>query len=165
MLDSLFATSLSKAITLLTISAMPVVELRAAIPIGAAQGLPFWETYLMCILGNMLPVPFAILFTQKIFGYLKQTKLFRRPTLWIENHVMKKAPTLYKYHFLGLVILVAIPLPGTGAWTGAILSALLGMRMKRSLPAILLGVVIAATVVAGMSYGFIRAISLFVPGL
>lgn len=165
MLDSLFATGLSKAITLLTVSAMPVVELRAAIPIGAAQGLPFLETFLICILGNMLPIPFVILFTQKVFGYLKQTKLFHRPACWLENHVMKKAPTLYKYHILGLVILVAIPLPGTGAWTGAILSALLGMRMKNSLPAILLGVVIAALVVSGMSYGFIEAISLFAPGL
>ena len=165
MLDALFSTAFGKAVTLLTISAMPIVELRAAIPIGAAQGLPFWETYLMCILGNMLPIPFAILFTQKVFAYMKQTKLFRRPAFWLENHVMKKAPTLYKYHVLGLVLLVAIPLPGTGAWTGAILSALLGMRMKRSLPAILLGVIIAATVVAGMSYGFIQAISLFAPGL
>ncbi len=165
MLDALFATSLGKAATLLTISAMPIIELRGAIPVGAAQGLPFLETFLICILGNMLPVPFAILFTQKVFTFLKGTKYFRRPAFWLENHVMKKAPTLYKYHILGLMLLVAIPLPGTGAWTGAILSALLGMRMKRSLPAILLGVVIAATIVSGMSYGFIHAISLFAPGI
>lgn len=164
MFETLFSTALGKALTLLFISATPVIELRGAIPVGAAQGLPFFETFLLCIIGNMLPVPFIILFARKVFEFLKRTKLFRKPAEWLEHRTLKKAPTFYKYEILGLVILVAIPLPGTGAWTGAILAALLDVRLQRAIPAVFLGVVIAALIVSGMSYGFIEAISLFAPG-
>lgn len=164
MFESLFSTALGKAFTLLCISATPIIELRGAIPVGAAQGFPFLETFLLCVVGNMLPVPFIILFSRKIFDWLKTTRLFRRPTEWLEHRTLKKAPTFYKYELLGLAILVAIPLPGTGAWTGAILAALLDVRLQRAIPAIFLGVVVAALIVSGMSYGFIEAISLFAPG-
>ena len=164
MLQQFFETGLGKALSLLFISATPVVELRGAIPVGAAAGLPFWETFFLCVIGNMLPVPFIILFARRLFEWLKQIRFLSRLIHWLERHVLKKAPTFHKYHLLGLAILVAIPLPGTGAWTGAILAALLDLRIQHALPAILLGVLIAATIVGGMSYGFIHAVSIFVPG-
>lgn len=165
MLHPFFETALGKALTLFTISATPIIELRGAIPIGAAAGLPFWETFILCSIGNMIPVPFIILFARRLIEWLKGVRFFSRPIYWLERRVLKNAPTFHKYHLLGLVILVAIPLPGTGAWTGAILAALLNIRIQHAIPAILLGVLIAAGIVSSMSYGLIHAISLFVPGL
>ena len=167
MLSALFSGELYEALILMFVSATPVVELRGAIPLGAAQGFPFWETFTVCVIGNMLPVPFIILFARKVLGWLKKTRTFQRPIVWLERRVLKKASKLRKYNLieLGLLIFVAIPLPGTGAWTGAILAALLDIRIQRALPAILLGVLIAGFIVGGMSYGFIQAISLFVPAV
>ena len=163
MLSPFFETALGKALTLLVISATPVIELRGAIPIGAAAGLPFLETFFLCVIGNMLPVPFIILFARRLFEWLKGFRLFARPIHWLERHTLKKASTVHKYQMLGLIILVAIPLPGTGAWTGAILAALMDIRIQRAVPIILLGVLIAASIVASMSYGLIHAISIFAP--
>ncbi len=167
MLQSLFSSGLGKALVLLIISATPIIELRGAIPVGASQGLPFWETFALCVIGNMIPIPFIILFARKIISWLKNTKHFSRPISWLEQHVLKKSSSLYKYkyHLVGLALFVAIPLPGTGAWTGAILAALLDIRIQWALPTIFFGVVVAAFIVSGMSYGFIHAISLFAPGL
>lgn len=165
MLSALFSGEIYHAMILMLISATPIIELRGAIPFGAAQGFPFWETIIICMIGNLLPVPFIILFARRVFEWLKTTRLFHRPILWLERHVLRKESTYHKYNLIGLTILVAIPLPGTGAWTGAILAALLNIRIQHALPAILLGVLIAGFVVGGMSYGFIEAIGLFVPSV
>ncbi len=165
MLHPFFETALGKALTLLGISATPIIELRGAIPIGAAAGLPIWETFLLCVIGNMLPVPFIILFARRLFEWLKGFRFFSRPVHWLERRTLKKASTVQKYEILGLMVFVAIPLPGTGAWTGAILAALLNIRIQRAMPTIFLGVLIAAGVVTSMSYGLIHAISIFAPGL
>lgn len=167
MFASFFASKIGKALLLLLISATPIIELRGAIPIGAAQNLPLWETFFLCVIGNMIPIPFIILFTRKVFAWLKTTRFFARPINWLEQHVLKKSSSVYKhkYHLVGLALFVAIPLPGTGAWTGAILAALLDIRIQWALPAIFAGVLVAAGIVSGMSYGIIHAVSLFVPGL
>ncbi len=140
------------------ISMVPVAELRGAIPYGAALEIPFWSNFIISIVGNMLPIPFIVLFVRKIFDWLKTKRLFKGFADWSEKHVMGKQSIISKYEIIGLVILVAIPLPGTGAWTGAMLAGLLGMRLKNALPAIFAGVIIAAIIVAGVSYGFIGAI-------
>ena len=133
---------------------VPVLELRASIPVGCSLGLNAWQCAIAAILGNMIPVPFIILFIRKIFDFLRShwAKLGRLVDR-LEAKAEKKKPLVQKYAILGLTLLVAIPLPGTGAWTGALVAAMLDIRLRRAIPCILLGVVIAAIVVTMISYG------------
>ena len=138
----------------LLLSMIPVLELRASIPVGSSLGLNAWQCAVAAIVGNMIPVPFVILFIRKIFAYLKENwpKLSRFVER-LEAKAEKKKPLVQKYAILGLTLLVAIPLPGTGAWTGALVAAMLDIRLKRAIPCILLGVVIAAVIVTMITYG------------
>ena len=138
----------------LPLSMIPVLELRASIPVGSSLGLNAWQCAVAAIVGNMIPVPFVILFIRKIFAYLKENwpKLSRFVER-LEAKAEKKKPLVQKYAILGLTLLVAIPLPGTGAWTGALVAAMLDIRLKRAIPCILLGVVIAAVIVTMITYG------------
>ena len=138
----------------LLLSMVPVLELRASIPVGCSLGLNAWQCALAAIIGNMIPVPFIILFIRKIFDYLR--KHWTKLSLLVhrlEAKAEKKKPLVQKYAILGLTLLVAIPFPGTGAWTGALVAAMLDIRLRRAIPCILLGVVIAACVVTMISYG------------
>lgn len=146
---------LSSALLIIGISMTPILELRGSIPYGAAAGMPAWETIILSIIGNMLLTPLVIICSRSVLGWLKTKKLFRGFAEWGERRVMKNKSVIEKYKIIGLVILVAIPLPGTGAWTGAMLAGLLNMRLKTALPAIFIGVVVAAIIVGGVSYGFI----------
>ena len=129
---------------------VPVFELRGAIPVGVAAGLPFWIVFITAILGNLLPVPFLILFTRRVFEWLrKKSALLER----LEKKAAAKEDLLKKYELLGLCILVAIPLPGTGAWTGSLVAAVFDIRLKHAFPAIALGVLIAAVIVSVVTYG------------
>ncbi len=149
----LWTTFWGKLLSTFLISMVPFVELRGAIPVAALHGLPFALAFPVAVLGNMVPVPFIILFIRKIFA------LFRRHLPWLNNLVDRlekkaenKKELVEKSSFWGLFILVAIPLPGTGAWTGALVAAMLDMRMKRAFPAIFLGVVAAGVIMAVLSY-------------
>lgn len=155
---SLLSMELGSALKILGIAMTPVLELRGSIPYGAAVGLPAWETVILSIIGNMLLTPIIILCIRHVLKWLKNTRLFRGFAEWSERRVMKNKTVIEKYKTIGLIVLVAIPLPGTGAWTGAMLAGLLDMRMKSALPAIFAGVVIAAIIVGGVSYGFLGAI-------
>ncbi len=136
------------------LSMVPVLELRGAIPIGVANGLNIWVAIGVSIIGNLLPVPFIILFIRKIFSWLRKlSKRLDGLVTKLEQRAAKKSDVVLRYAFWGLVILVAIPLPGTGAWTGALVAAMLDMRLKRAFPAIVLGVVIAGAIVAFVTYG------------
>ena len=152
---------LKSALMIFLISMTPVIELRGAIPYGAAVDLPVWETVVLSVVGNLILTPFIVLFVRKVFNWLKKAEFLRPFVEWSEKHILGKKDVLSKYEKIGLAILVAIPFPGTGAWTGAMLAGLLGMRLKDALPAICIGVVIAAIIVSGVSYGFIGAIGLF----
>lgn len=133
---------------------VPVIELRGAIPAGVAGGLHIYEAVFIAVLGNMIPIPFILLFIRAIFEWMRKTSpKLDKVVLRMENKVEKNKKVIDKYEWWGLVILVAIPLPGTGAWTGALVAAMLDMRMKRALPAIFLGVVIAAIIVSYVTYG------------
>ncbi len=154
---SVFGITLIQALTIFGISMTPILELRGAIPYGTAIGAPFWTNIVISILGNIILTPLIVMFVRSVFNWLKTKKLFRRFALWSEQRVMKKQDVIKKYEIIGLAVLVAIPLPGTGAWTGAMLAGLLNMRLKTALPAIVLGVVIAAFLVGGVSYGFLGA--------
>lgn len=133
---------------------VPVFELRGAIPVGVAAGLPFWSVFITAILGNLLPVPFLILFTRRVFEWLrKKSALLERLVSRLEMKAAAKEDLLKKYELLGLCILVAIPLPGTGAWTGSLVAAVFDIRLKHAFPAIALGVLIAAVIVSVVTYG------------
>ena len=133
---------------------IPVLELRFAIPFGVARGLRLWTSIWASILGNLVPVPFIVVFITRIFARLRRTSAkFNTLVDSLERRAEGKKATVEKYAFWGLVVLVAIPLPGTGAWTGALVAAMMQMRLKRAFPAIAVGVVIAAVIVAVITYG------------
>ncbi len=134
---------------------VPMIELRASIPMGCGMGLPAWQVYLAAVIGNMIPVPFIVLFIRRIFEFLRtHWKSLGSLVDRIEARAMKKGSRVRQFEILGLMLFVAIPLPGTGAWTGGLIAALLDIRLRRSLPTILLGVLIAGAIMTALSYGF-----------
>ena len=139
---------------------LPIIEIRGAIPVGVASGLDPWLAFAVGFVGNMLPIPILILLTRKVIEWLKKHNMLVKLTAWLENKGSKGAQKVQKYSFWGLFILVAIPLPGTGAWTGALVASLLDMRLKRALPAIAMGVAAAGLIVLLVTYGVISAGSL-----
>ena len=145
---------LVKYLCVLGIAALPVLELRGAIPYGVANGLPYFGVLAVSVIGNMLPVPFIILFVRKIFDWMKKkSKFLAGIAEKLEKRAENKMDVIEKYEMLGLFILVAIPLPGTGAWTGSLISALLGLRLKNAFLMILLGVLTAGVIMMIISYG------------
>lgn len=150
----------SEALVTFIISMLPVVELRLAIPLGVSMGLDVVEAAIISAIGNMLPVPFIIAFIRVIMDWLRaKSKTMQRFVAWLEKKATgPRADRVRHYEFWGLVLFVAIPLPGTGAWTGALVAALLDIRMRRALPPILLGVVIAACLVSLATAGVITLV-------
>ena len=146
---------LSDMIKTLFTAMLPVLEIRGAIPVGVAAGLDPWLAFAVGIIGNMLPIPILILITRRVINWLKKHGVLVRFTGWLERKGAEKAKTVQQYSFWGLFILVAIPLPGTGAWTGALVASLLDMRLKRALPAITMGVIAAGIIVLLLTYGVI----------
>ena len=136
------------------VAMVPVVELRGAIPFGVVRGLNLWTAIIASMLGNLIPVPFIILFIRKIFAWMRahMPKLDGLVTR-MEKKAEKNRAAVEKYAFWGLVILVAISLPGTGAWTGALVAAMMEIRLKRAFPAIAIGVAIAGVIVSVITYG------------
>ena len=154
MLAWLTESTVGRLLQTFLISMVPVLELRAGIPYGVSLGLEYHRAALAAILGNLFPVPIIILFVRQVFAWLR--KKSGRLDAWIsgmENKAELKGEKVRRYGALGLVLLVAIPLPGTGAWTGALVAVVLGLRMRDALPAIIVGVVIAAAIVLGLTYG------------
>jgi uncharacterized membrane protein len=150
----LFGKTLGKALITFLISMVPVIELRGAVPYGYSNGLNIWVAVIISIIGNLLPVPFIIIFIRRIFALLRRiSKKFDGLVTRLENRADNKSDIVKKYSFWGLFLLVAIPLPGTGAWTGALVAAMLDMRLKRAMPAITLGVLAAGIVVAFITCG------------
>ena len=140
------------------ISMVPIVELRGAIPVGASLGNEWLPNALLAIVGNMLPVPFILLFIRHIIEWMKKTRLHKIAE-WIEKKAAKNTDRMMKYATFGLLLFVAIPFPGTGAWTGALVAAMLDMRLKYALPSIFAGVIIASVIMTLASYGFVGFLS------
>lgn len=140
----------SKLITVFLISMVPIVELRGAIPVGYALGIEnIWILTVLAVVGNLIPVPFIILFIRNIFSWIrKKMPKFDGFITKLENKANSKSDKVQKSAFWGLFIFVAIPLPGTGAWTGALIAAMLDMRLKKAFPAIALGVITAGVIIA-----------------
>lgn len=152
-----------KDFALFIISMIPLIELRGSIIFGAAMGIPWQHAFLLSFLGNILPVPFLILLARPIFAWLKTTRLLAGFTQKVEDRLMKKADkvTVQKYSAVGLFLFVAIPLPGTGAWSGSLIAALLDVKMRYALPAVIAGVFAAGVIMTVASYGLLGAIQLF----
>ncbi len=151
---SFFSTTIGKIIITFLWSMVPVIELRGAIPIGVGSGLPYWVAVVISVVGNLIPVPFIILFIRKVFELMRKwSKKLDGLVTRLEKRAESKSEVVQKYAFWGLFILVAIPLPGTGAWTGALVAAMLDMRLKRAFPAIVLGVIGAAVIVTFVTFG------------
>lgn len=150
----MFSSTIGKMIMTFLVSMVPVIELRGAIPLGVGWGLDFWTVLPIAIIGNLVPVPFIIIFIKKIFAFMRKlSPKFNGVVTKLEKKAEKRAPTVRKYEFWGLFILVAIPLPGTGAWTGALIAAMLDMRLKRALPSIVLGVLTAGVIISLATMG------------
>lgn len=154
-----FTTSLSGVVSkeaiIFIISMIPILELRggllAASP--ALLNVPMLRAIPLCVIGNILPIPFILLLISKILEWMKTVKLFRPIALWLEEKAMSKKDQIERYEFWGLVLFVGIPLPGTGAWTGALIAALLRLRVKKAFTAILLGIIVATVIMSILSYG------------
>lgn len=160
-----FLTHIPKVVQVFFISMLPVVELRGAIPFGAITGeeLNIFMCYFASVFGNLLPIPFILLFIKKILEYMSKSKikLFNKVSNKLIERAEKRSDKMNKGTFYGLFIFVAVPLPGTGAWTGALIAALMGMRFKRSMLAITLGVLVAGLVMTLGSYGVVSAFKIF----
>ena len=152
---------LKKLIYIFAISMVPVIELRAAIPIGAGMGLEMWQCFLAAVLGNLLPVPFLVLFGGTVLHWLAGFEKFGKPFRKILEIGEKKVGKMNKTLFWGLLTFVAIPLPGTGAWTGSLVAITLGLSLKKAFPPIALGVVGAGLIMMLGSYGIVGLFNIF----
>lgn len=135
------------------VSMVPLIELRGGLIAAALLGMPLWEGILFCLIGNIIPVPFILLFITPIFRWLKTTKLFRPLVEKIEARSMGKSEKIKKAEFWGLVLFVGIPLPGTGAWTGSLIACLLNVDKKKAFCAVILGLLLATTIMCVFTYG------------
>lgn len=140
------------------VSLLPILELRGGLIAANLLGVKLIPAFIICFIGNMLPIPFILLFIEKIFDWLRDKKGLGAVVRYCEKKADKNKDKIEKYGLWGLLILVAIPLPGTGAWTGALVAALMRLDIKKSLPVIAAGVVIAGIIVALIMYGAVDAL-------
>ena len=135
------------------VSMIPVIELRGGLPFGVALGLPYYLAFPAAVLGNLIPAPFIIVYIRRIFELMRRYM----PRLnglvdKLEKKAHLKGQKVQKYQYLGLWIFVAIPLPGTGAWTGSLAAAFLGMRLRKALPAVVMGVLTAGCIMLALTH-------------
>ena len=135
------------------ISLFPVLEIRGGMIAALALGIDFIPAFIVCYLGNIIPIPFILLFIRKIFALMRKSKRLTKIVEKMEARADKKKDTMIKYKEWGLLLFVAIPLPGTGGWTGALIAALMDLRMKKAFPIICLGVFIAGLIMSLLTYG------------
>lgn len=160
MITWLTSTTLGKLIATFFISMAPIIELRGGLPYGIALGLDYPVALAAAVLGNMVPVPFIIVYIRHVFAWLrKRSKWWDEKITRLEKKAHLKGRVVRKYSAIGLCILVAIPLPGTGAWTGALVAAMLDMPLKKSLPVIALGVLTAGVIMSVITYGLAALLS------
>lgn len=154
-----FGTGVPKELIVFLISLLPVLELRGGMIAAKLLGVPLLKAFVLCYIGNILPIPFILLFIRKIFTFLKRFRHTRPLVERLEAHSRRKSEKVQRLRHWGLLLLVAIPLPGTGGWTGALVAALLDIRMRISLPIIAAGVLIANLIMTAVSYGLIGLIT------
>ena len=145
----------SRELIVFIISMCPVLELRGGILASVLLDLPMWKAIVLSVVGNIIPIPFILLLIKKVIRWMEKTRLFGWFAGWLIAKVEKKKGSIEKYEFWGLVIFVGIPAPGTGAWTGSLIAALLDVKIKKAVVAELIGIVIATIIMCLISYGII----------
>ena len=148
----------SKEIVVFIISMIPILELRGGLIVSSLLQVPILQAIPLCIVGNIIPIPFILLFIKQIFKWMKKIKFFRGLIERLENRAMSKSDNIKRYEFWGLALFVGIPLPGTGAWTGSLIAALLDVDFKKAILAELLGIAIATVIMSFLSYGLLGAL-------
>ena len=161
-LAEFFQDKVPPVLAIFLISMLPILELRGGMVAAAVLHVNFWVAFPICVIGNMLPIPFELLFIRRVLEWLKKTRLFRKMALKLEEKAQKKAQdkAIQKYKEWGLFVFVALPLPGTGAWTGGLVADVLDLRMKKALPIIAIGVITAGIIMAVITYVIPYVISL-----
>ena len=152
------SSEIGKVIIISILSMLPVIELRGGLIAGALLDVNSVLAFIICYLFNLLPIPFILLLVNFLFEKLKKTKSFSKMVTKLEQRVEKKKGTIEKYGYLGLFLFVAIPLPGTGAWTGALIASVLEMNKKKSFLVIAIGVLVAGLIMMLLSYGLLKGI-------
>ena len=138
-------------------SMIPIIELRGAIPLGAALGLPWWQNFIICFLGNLLPVPFILLLINRVIRWFSRSrvKFLNKFANWLLQKAEKNRDKIEKYGFWGVAIFVGIPLPMTGAWTGSLVAAVIDLEFWKALLSAVIGVIMAGVIMSLISYGVI----------
>ena len=161
-LAAAFAVTLGKYVSkeavVFIISMIPILELRGGLIVSKLLQVPITTAIPLCIIGNIIPIPFILLFIKQIFKWMKKIRIFRGLVEKLEAKAMGKSDNIKKYEFWGLVLFVGIPLPGTGAWTGSLIAALLDVDFKKAVLAELLGIAIATVIMSIFSYGLLGAL-------
>lgn len=148
----------AKEVVVFIVSMIPILELRGGLIVASLLQVPITTAIPICIIGNIIPIPFILLFIKQIFKWMKKIKVFRGLIERLENRAMSKSDNIKKYEFWGLVLFVGIPLPGTGAWMGSLIAALLDVEFKKAVLAELLGIAIATVIMSFVSYGLLGAL-------
>jgi uncharacterized membrane protein len=154
----LFSTLFSKYIFIFLLSVFPILELRGGLIVASLWNLNPLISYIICIIGNIIPIPFILLLLDKLFNFLKKKGLFTNVINKLENKALKQKDKVEKYSFLALLIFVAVPIPGSGGWTGALIASVLRMDKKKSFITICMGILIASIIMMLLSFGLLRSI-------
>lgn len=145
----------SREFVIFFISMVPILELRGGLLVAKLLDVSITTAIPICIIGNIIPIPFILLFIKQIFKWLKKISFFRKFIEKLETRAMNKSDSIKKYEFWGLMLFVGIPLPGTGAWTGSLIAALLDIDFKKAILAELVGIAIATIIMSFVSYGLL----------
>lgn len=146
---------ISKDVIIFIISLMPILELRGGLLAASLLDVEYVRAAIICITGNVLPIPIVLLFLKKVLDLFEKWDVTKKVVSWLEKKVEKNKDKIDKYGYWGLILFVGIPLPGTGAWTGALLAVMLGLNRKKSFICILVGVLLAAIIMSIVSYGIL----------
>jgi len=145
----------NKDIVIFIISMLPILELRGGLLAASLLKVKYLNALIICIIGNIIPIPLVLLFLEFIFNLLRKWKFTKKLVDFLERKFLSKRNQIDKYGYLGLLLFVGIPLPGTGAWTGSALAVLLGLNRKKSFIFIVLGVLLASIIMSIISYGIL----------
>lgn len=160
-IEQFFLETVGRELCVFFCAMLPIIELRGAIPLGAGLGLPWWESFGLSVLGNLLPVPFLLLLWQLVLRLLRRFRRTTRLADWLEARALRSRERVENRAFWGLLVFVAIPLPGTGAWTGSLLSSVTGIRFWKAMVAIICGVLAAGVIMTLISYGTVAVFDLW----
>ena len=146
---------LNKDIIIFIISLMPILELRGGMLAATLLKVPYIKGLVICVIGNILPIPFVLLLLEKILELFEKWSVTRKVVRWLEKKAQSKRAQIDKYGYFGLILFVGIPLPGTGAWTGSLVAIMLGLDRKKSFICIMIGVILASIIMSILSYGIL----------